>query len=235
MASNDYFNSHISEKFNNELSQLNKQLEKMGKTVLSQFATALQSIEEKDIKLAKKIVKKEKIVHNFDTQIYELGYQIMALRSPVAGDLRAVMSILQTTTDLERIADELSKIAKNIQTKKEISESVVAILLDYGNGVYHYLDRTLEALNGYDVQASTTIIRKKKSMNALYLENIQKLMALNQTLQVNQMTSYLFIIKGLEVITMYARNIAKYIIFFEEGVDVRHQSRQDILNQFSQE
>jgi phosphate transport system protein len=231
---NDYFSSHISEKFNEELSQLTEQLEKMGKAVMTQFDLALQSIEEKDPKLAKKTLKKEKIIHNYDIQIYELGYQIMALRSPVAGDLRAIMSILQTTSDLERISDELGKIAKAIKDKNEIPEDIIHIFLDYGNGVCDYLNRTLKALNSYDVQASTTIIRKKKSMNALYLESIQKLMALNKTVDIDSMSSYLFIAKGLETIAVNARNIAKYIIFFEEGIDVRHQARKDIIEQFSQ-
>lgn len=233
MVNNNFLNSHISEKFNEELSHLNQQMEKMGKTVLTQFATALQSIEEKDVKLAQKTVKKEKVVQDFDTQIYELGYQIMALRNPVASDLRAVMSILQTTTDLERIADELGKIAKTVQDKGEITETVVAILLDYGNSAYHYLDRTLKALNSYDVQGSTTIIRKKKSMSALYLESVQKLMGLNNELHIDEITPYLFIVKGLETIVMHTRNIAKYIIFFEEGIDVRHHARKEIIDQFS--
>ena len=108
----DIVGSHISRKFNADLEDLKSHLLMMGGLVERQIQDALVAMMESDSALALAVRTTEKRVNELEVAIDEGCTGIIALRHPAASDLRLVMAISKAITDLERIGDEASKIAK---------------------------------------------------------------------------------------------------------------------------
>ena len=103
---------HISKEYDNELETVRSHVMEMGGIVENQLTGAITALVESDIELAEKIVKTEYKVNLQEVSIDEQCIRILAKRQPAAVDLRLIMAVIKTITDLERIGDEAQKIAK---------------------------------------------------------------------------------------------------------------------------
>ena len=105
-------NKHISGQFNAELESVRNQVLVMGGLVEQQLTDAIAAIHDQDLEAARKIVAKDHNVNAMEVAIDEECTRIIAKRQPTASDLRLVMAIIKTITDLERIGDVADKIAR---------------------------------------------------------------------------------------------------------------------------
>ena len=106
-------NHHISKRFNAELEEARNQIMKMGGLVESQVENGLKSLLELDVELAQQTIDNDVHVNRLEIEIDENCTKILARRQPAASDLRLMISIIKTITDLERIGDEAIKLGKN--------------------------------------------------------------------------------------------------------------------------
>ncbi|NNC55060.1 MAG: phosphate signaling complex protein PhoU, partial [Pseudomonadales bacterium] len=107
----DNLTGHISQRFDDELDAVKGQLTAMGGIVEQQLGDAISALLNADLPLAEKVVKKDKSINKLEVAIDEDCALILARRQPAARDLRFVLAIIKTTTDLERIGDEADKMA----------------------------------------------------------------------------------------------------------------------------
>ena len=102
---------HISRRFNQDLEKVRNQMLQMGGFVEQQLHQAIVALVEGDSRLGESVAADDHKVNGMELSIDEECSRILAIRSPAAGDLRVVIAIIKTITDLERIGDEGEKIA----------------------------------------------------------------------------------------------------------------------------
>ena len=103
---------HTSKQFDAELDAVRAQVLQMGGLVESQIRLAIEALISDDVALMERVINDDHRVNALEVQIDESCSQIIALRQPAAGDLRMVLTVVKTITDLERIGDEAAKIAR---------------------------------------------------------------------------------------------------------------------------
>ena len=119
---------HISQKFDQEMESLRNKVLKMGGLVEQQISGAITALQDTNAHAAEKIIHKDHKVNAMEVTIDEACTQILARRQPAASDLRMVIAVIKTITDLERIGDRLKKLLKwPYVSQKKILTSVVAM------------------------------------------------------------------------------------------------------------
>jgi len=103
------FTDHISRRFNQDIEDLRNTVLTMGGLVETQLSRAIAAIVSGDSELGLKVAKDDYKVNNLEVDIDEECSRILATRAPAAGDLRLIVAIIKTITDLERIGDEAEK------------------------------------------------------------------------------------------------------------------------------
>ncbi len=227
-----HLNSHISQRYNKELQDLCQQVIAMGGLVESQLKNSLQSLADVDIELAKSVIKKDKQVNQDELDITARCVEMIALRQPMASDLRLIFAVEKSITDLERIGDlseDVAKLSKKL-IKKGISTQYYHELQHIGTLSQEMLGSALNAFARMDAPSAieTMRIRKaiKRESTALSRQLITYMMedprAIKHTLRV------LNAAKDLERIGCHCENLCEYVVYLVKGEDIRYQNFDDI-------
>ena len=196
--------------------------------------TAL-SILNGDTKLAQQVIDDDTKVNEMEVAIDENCTEILARRQPAASDLRLMVSIIKTITDLERIGDEAEKLGKNalqIFSGQEASPQSLE-LRHLGESVKKMLNRSLNAYARMDVNEAINIIQSDKEINSEY-DNVSRLLIVKMMEDPREIKNALRIswcARALERIGDHSKNICEYIVYLVKGKDVRHTSLDDIKKQ----
>ena len=103
---------HTIKRFDEELAHLQGLMMKMGEMVEDQIHRSIDALRNEDLEAAETVVERDHAINAMDVKADEEIVNILALRQPVGGDLRLIMSIAKAVTDLERIGDEAEKIGR---------------------------------------------------------------------------------------------------------------------------
>jgi len=230
-----HLSQHISRKFNQELEQVRSQVLKMGGIVEQQVSDGLTALLNADMDLAKVVADREHQVNLMEVEIDETCTEILARRQPAASDLRLMVSIIKTITDLERIGDEAEKLGVNALSisKSKGSERHFLELKNLGESVLKMLNRALNAYARMDVKEALEVIESDKNVNAEF-ENVSRLLVIKMMEDPRMIKGALSIswcARALERIGDHAKNICEYIVYLVKGKDVRHISLDDIRKQ----
>jgi len=223
---------HISKQFNQELEDVRNQVLKMGGLVERQVQDGLNSLLNGDVKLAKKVIKRDRKVNAMEVGIDESCVEILARRQPAASDLRLVISIIKTITDLERIGDEAEKLANSTKMIDEdkITDRQFHELRSLGESVIRMLKRTLDATARMDVEEALDIIKSDVEINQEF-ESLSRLLVLKMMEDprcIKDALSISWSARALERIGDHAKNICEYVVYLVKGKDVRHISMEDL-------
>ena len=116
--------THIVKSFDDDLAQIESLILEMGGLVETQILEAAQALINRDLELAKKVRSDDKVVDQLEGQIDDKALRTLALRQPLAGDLRQVISALKIAANLERIGDYAKNIAKRTGVLADSAPSV---------------------------------------------------------------------------------------------------------------
>lgn len=226
MTETDDYSDHISKQFNRDIDSIKNHILAMGGLVEQQLRDAITAWAENDLELADKVREKDKTVNTMELEIDEECTRILARRQPAASDLRLIMVISKMVSDLERIGDESSKIAKQALISWQDSGSVISAkeIRLIGNKVLIMLREVLDAFARLDKHKALEVAKQDKVVDAEYkaaIRTIQQNMQEQPETIASQLTLMLSL-RFLERVGDHARNIAEYIIYVVEGVDVRH-------------
>lgn len=218
---------HISQKFDEEMEGLRNQVLKMGGLVEQQISGAIEALQNTNAPDAEKIILKDHKVNALEVTIDEACTQILARRQPAASDLRMVVAVIKTITDLERIGDEAEKIAKMALS---LAEDDVGFHSRYA-GIRHLSDQVkrmvhdvLDAYARLDVDAALKVVRDDDDADKEYQDLIRMLITymMEDPRKISEVLDVIWAARALERIGDHAKNIGEYVIYLVKGKDIRH-------------
>ena len=228
---------HISKQFDNELENIRERVLAMGGLVEEQMVNALRALTETEIELAEKVIETEPKVNAYEVSIDEDCTNILARRQPAAGDLRLVMAVIKTITDLERIGDEAEKIAKMSidMIEKHGPKAYYVSINSMGNHARRMVHGALDAFARMDTKSALQVASEEPKSDAMYVANLRQLITymMEDPRNITATIDAVWTARALERIADHARNICEYVIYFVEGKDVRHISIEQMEKELS--
>jgi phosphate transport system protein len=225
---------HISRRFNHDIEELRNSVLSMGGLVESQLSHAIDAIVQGDSELGLKVASDDYKVNEFEVNIDEACGRLLATRAPAAGDLRLIVAIIKTITDLERIGDEAEKIgflASKLAAMDRPSDSYRE-LKNLGRHVAHMVRDAMNAFARLDVDAAWTVFHEDERVDEEY-ESIQRqciTFMMEDPRSIKRVMNVTWCARSLERIGDHAKNICEYVIYMVQGKDVRHTDATDSLD-----
>ena len=223
---------HISHKFNEEIEGIRNKVLIMGGMVEQQTMDALEALASGDIDLAEQVVQKDSLVNELESGIDEDCLLIIAKRQPTAFDLRLLIAISKTITDLERIGDQAARIAEMVFKLEENNRNLSEYyeLKHLSELVRTILHDALDAFARLDVENSVEILEQNKDISREYVGIFKQLTLsmMEDNRNIKRALNSMNVIRSLERIGDHACNVCEYVIYAVKGEDVRHMEQEDI-------
>ncbi|AIF97946.1 MAG TPA: phosphate transport system regulatory protein PhoU [Alteromonas australica] len=218
-------NTHISGTFNIELENLRNSVLTMGGEVEQQLVDTLKAIKLNHASLAEKVVLNDLKINSMEVQIDEECLRIIAKRHPTASDLRLIMTISKAITDIERMGDEIERIAKLVtRNKLPSSDTIKTSMLLIGERVAAMMRGTFDAFARQDESAALAVYDQDNRIDSEY-----KRLLTYTTLEMEKTTEdmqdwldVLWALRSLERIGDRCKNVCEYVVYLTRGTDVRH-------------
>ena len=218
---------HLSSQYDKDLDSLRTLVLQMGGLVESQIAAAVTAYTEGDLSTVDNTIATDHKVNGMEMTIDDECSHIIALRQPAATDLRLVMAITKTVTDLERIGDEAKKIAR---MAKKIHDGARAPLPRFADIRYAaqmatgMLRNSLDAFARLDVALAARVIREDVAIDSEFRSMLRELVTymMEDPRTISTVIDIIWIAKAIERIGDHSKNISEYVIYIVKGKDVRH-------------
>jgi len=220
---------HTYKQYDAELEAVRAKVLQMGGLVEQQIVNALESLVSVNPKLAQEVMEVDQQVNALEIQVDEDCSHIIARRQPADSDLRMIMMVVKTITDLERIGDEATKIARVTQKiyesdrmyKPRFNEIKTMVTL-----VREMLRTSLDAFARLDVTRTVEVARQDEQVDEQFRAAMRQLITfmLEDPRTISMSLEVLFVAKAIERIGDHAKNIAEYVVYMVKGKDVRHTS-----------
>jgi phosphate transport system protein len=223
---------HISRRFNEDMERVRTRVLAMGGLVEDGLAKAITALVEGDSSLGESLAIDDLKVNGMEVAIDEECSRILATRSPAASDLRLIIAVIKTITDLERIGDEAEKIG-NIASRlaaMERPENRYREIKHMGRIVSEMVHDALDAFARLDARAAVKVARRDRSVDEEY-EAIQRqaiTFMMEDPRSIRRALDVMWIVRALERVGDHAKNICEYVIFMVHGKDVRHTRLEDV-------
>ncbi|HKO69046.1 MAG TPA: phosphate signaling complex protein PhoU [Burkholderiaceae bacterium] len=226
--------THSIKKYDEELEAIRSRVLEMGGLVESQVRTALDAFDTGDVQLAQQAIDADSRVNELEMNVDQMVNFLIARRQPTAGDLRMITGVAKVITDLERIGDEASKIARAVKWLHDKGEQARPIrvpdLKTSGEAAASMLRRTLDAFARMDAQSAASIIRDDLGVDDRFRAVLRQLITfmMEDPRTISASLDCIWIAKAIERIGDHAKNVAEHVIFIAHGWDARHRSMEDI-------
>jgi phosphate transport system protein len=211
---------HIVKSYEQELKQLGNMLTEMGGIVENQVAMASEAIVTRDSSVASKVVEDDPRVDAIERQVEQFVIRMLALRQPLAGDLRLIIAALKITGDLERMGDYASNVAKrSIVLDQFPLPYSLGGLAHMARLVQENLKTIIDAVGERDADKAVEVWRSDQAIDDLYNTIFRELITymMEDPRNITPCTHLLFIAKNLERIGDHATNIAETLHYAVQG------------------
>ncbi len=222
---------HISGQFNAELDDIRNRVLAMGGLVERQLEQSLDALSTLDSELAQKVIDGDHKVNGMEVAIDEECTRIIAKRQPAASDLRLVLAISKTITDLERIGDACVKISKAALDKRSKNQQPLLVSIEnMGRHATRMLHATLDALARMDAEVAFELHKEDVKLDKEYEGIIRQLMTymMADPRSIPEVLDVLWAARAVERVGDRCQNICEYIIYYVKGKDVRHVSYEEM-------
>ncbi len=231
MKSKDYAH-HISGQYNAELEEVRTHFLAMGGLVEKQVTDSINALLDADSALASSVQDNDRRINQMESGIDEEIIRILARRQPAASDLRMIIAIGKSITDLERMGDEAAKIARAALSLCEEGESPRGYLecRHIGNQVRLMIHEALDAFAHFDANQAFKVMQADAEIDIEYKTATRALVTymMEDPRAISRVLNVMGVLRSLERIGDHARNISEQLIFLVKGADVRHSSYEQV-------
>ncbi|HBX27495.1 MAG TPA: phosphate transport system regulatory protein PhoU [Gammaproteobacteria bacterium] len=222
---NEDFYRHISSEFNEELEALRRSTLEMGGLVEEQLASALKFFASQDSSLLSDIESIEQKINAAEIDLDDQVESLIVRRQPIASDLRLVLAVSKIVRDLERMGDELEKVGRLSLESFDSSEGVgITEIQRIAEQVAKMLSESLTAFARLDIDLARDIFERERKVDKVYQSALRSLATfmIEDPRNIGRVLNIVWIARSLERVGDHATNIAEYVIYLVQGVDVRH-------------
>jgi len=231
---------HSMRKYDEELEAIRSRVLHMGGLVESQVRTALAAFDKGDLELAQQAIDADRRVNDLELELDQMVIHVIARRQPTAGDLRMIIGTAKSIMDIERIGDEATKIARAVKWLHDKSAGTrmtrVPDIQYSGEIAVSMLRRTLDAFARMDVSAAASIIKDDQGVDERFRATLRQLITfmMEDPRTISTSLDVVWAAKAIERIGDHAKNIAEFIIFIAQGVDMRHMAPDEVERALAQ-
>jgi phosphate transport system protein len=206
---------------------LHLKLLEMGEMVELSLSRAVEALTKRDWQLCERVIADEQRIDSLELEIDDMATRLLALHQPVARDLRLITATLKINSDLERIGDLATNVARrciSLMAAPEIA-SVVSDLRKMAGLTISMLSRSLSAFLNADADIAREVLEADDEVDFLRDKINGDLLAVMQTepSKISTGIDLLLVSRSLERIADHATNIAEDVVYLVRGIDVRHR------------
>lgn len=213
--------SHIVRSFDEDLENLRQKIVHMAKFVNKQFKDANIALIEMDLELADKVRKRDKIVDEQEQDIEKSAIELIAIRSPMADDLREIISAIKISNALERIGDYAKNLSKRITVLNGIGDFSVntGLINQMIDIISTMMEDIMEAYLQKNSQKAITVWSRDLVVDNLYNSLFRELLTymMEKPEHITPITHLLFVAKNVERAGDHITNIAELVYYIVEG------------------
>lgn len=218
---------HWSKQYDQDLEGIRSKMLLMGGLVEGQFEQAVRSLRDGDVALAERVMAADEQVNQMQVSLDHALTELIVRRQPAAGDLRVVIATMRVITDVERMGDEVIKVARAAKHLKERS----LLHLDPYRPIHgmaeiagQMLRRALDAYARLDSEEAVRVMAADETLDRAFHEMMRSLVTymMEEPKTISASLDMLWAAKAIERIGDHATNIGEYVIYVVEGDDIRH-------------
>ncbi len=211
---------HIVKAFDEQLEEMRRTIVRMGGMVEAELSGAVEALIRRDSEMAQRIIESDKEVDVLEQKVDEQVIRLLALRQPMAVDLREVLCALKVATDLERIGDYACNIAKRVMALSQMrpirsmhSPKRMARL------VQSQIQKVVDAYVERDAEKALEVWRGDEEVDEMYTSLFRELLTymMEDPRDITAGTHLLFVARNIERIGDHATNVAEYIYYLDTG------------------
>lgn len=220
---------HTLKQFDTELEEIRSRVLQMGGLVEEQITQAIEALTGGHVALARQVMDNDHRVNALEVAIDEECSTVIARRQPAAKDLRMIMTVVKTITDLERIGDEAAKIARMTISLYSSDRPVVPRTTEIQHVAEIALGMLRNALDAFarlDLSVAAKVVRQDEQVDSEFKAILRQLITfmMEDPRTISHSLDILFIAKSIERIGDHAKNMSEYVVYLVKGKDVRHTS-----------
>ena len=220
---------HTLKQFDTELEEIRSRVLQMGGLVEEQITHAIEALTGGHVALARQVMENDHRVNALEVAIDEECSTVIARRQPAAKDLRMIMTVVKTITDLERIGDEAAKIARMTISLYSSDRPVVPRTTEIQHVAeiaVGMLRNALDAFARLDLSVAAKVVRQDEQVDSEFKAILRQLITfmMEDPRTISHALDILFIAKSIERIGDHAKNMSEYVVYLVKGKDVRHTS-----------
>ena len=212
---------HIVKSFDDELKAIDTTLAEMGGMAEAQLAKAVRALVRRDAEMAHEVIAEDKRIDEMEAELDRDAVRLIALRQPMAEDLRVVITALKTSANLERIGDYAKNVAKRTITLSQMppigsTAHTIERMADLAQGL---VGSVLDAYIRRDLAAADDARLRDEEVDHIHTSLFRELLThmMEDPHNITACTHLLFIAKNVERIGDHATNIAEYVHFMVSG------------------
>jgi phosphate transport system protein len=220
--------AHTVKAFDRELDQLRGLIAEMGGLAEAAIAEAMRALVQRDTEAARRVIENDKKIDELEAEIERNAVQIIALRAPMADDLREVVAALKIAGVVERIGDYAKNIAKRVPVIEETPNiQPLSLLPEMARIAGEMVNNVLDAFAARDAEKAVEVCQRDKAVDDFYNSIFRTLLTfmMENSHNITAATHLLFIAKNLERIGDHATNVAEMVYFAATGHHMADRER----------
>ena len=224
---------HTHKQFDAEMEEIRSGVLAMGGLVETQLTRAIDALKHPDSDLIASVAADERAINQMQVSIDQQCSQIIAKRQPAAIDLRMVLTVVKIVNELERIGDEIKKIAykaQQMQRPEGLSNVRFHEITRAAELAESNLQLALDAFARLDVNAAAQVVSNDEAIDSAFLSILRQLISymMEDPRTISAALEIVFIAKSIERIGDHAKNVAENVVQAVRGKDVRHATAEQI-------
>jgi phosphate transport system protein len=220
-----FFKDGYVEHFFEELKALHYMLIEMNNLVADSISRSVQSIISRDREAAETVLQNEFKIDKLEIEIDAAAFKLLALQQPMAVDLRFILMVMKINNNLERMGDIAVNIARRALELQAMSDSSMQIdIFNLSQSAQEMIRNSMNAFILRDVELAKKVLKSDDAVDRLRDAMYSEIKAYieEDSRRIHPGLEYLFIARGLERLADHATNIAEDVLFFVQGIEVRH-------------